>query len=47
MNKNMQLTRNNINELEQVVYKYRKFFSKWMEEIVSNTTKDNMQDMDQ
>jgi hypothetical protein len=46
MNKNMQLTRNNIDELEQVVYEYLGFFSKWMEEIVSNTTKDNKTEMD-
>jgi hypothetical protein len=42
----MQLTRNNIDELEQVVYEYLGFFSKWMEEIVSNTTKDNKTEMD-
>jgi hypothetical protein len=46
MNKNMQLTRDNIDEVQHTLYEFLRFFSKWMEEIVSNTTKDNKTEMD-
>jgi hypothetical protein len=46
MNKDMRLTRANIDEVQHTLYEFLRFFSKWMEEIVSNTTKDNKTEMD-
>jgi hypothetical protein len=46
MNKNMQLTRDNIDDVEQTLYEFLRFFSRWMQEIVSNTTKENKAEMD-
>jgi hypothetical protein len=46
MNKDVRLTRDNIDEMEQTLYEFLRFFSRWMQEIVSKTTKDNKAEMD-
>jgi hypothetical protein len=46
MNKHMKLTRDTIDKIEQVVYDCLGFLAKWMEQIVSKTTKDNKAEMD-
>jgi hypothetical protein len=46
MNKDVRLTRANIDEMEQTLYEFLRFFSRWMQEIVSKTTKENKAEMD-
>jgi hypothetical protein len=46
MNKDMRLTRDTIDDIEQEVCECLRFLAKWMEQIVSRTTKDNKAEMD-